>query len=81
MFDAQSSGTIDIKDLKVALRALGFEPAKREIKNLISDLNTNSQNRDGGDKEKEGVVLINEEDFRNIMIIWFGQHRYLWVVN
>jgi Ca2+-binding EF-hand superfamily protein len=33
-------GTIDIKELKVALRALGFEPKKDEIKKLISDLNT-----------------------------------------
>lgn len=32
-------GTIDIKELKVALRALGFEPKKDEIKKLISDLN------------------------------------------
>jgi Ca2+-binding EF-hand superfamily protein len=28
-----------MKDLKVALRALGLEPAKEEIKRLISDLN------------------------------------------
>jgi len=32
-------GTIEIKELKVALRALGFEPKKDEIKKLISDLN------------------------------------------
>jgi Ca2+-binding EF-hand superfamily protein len=31
-----------MKDLKVALRALGFEPAKEEIKRLISELNNNS---------------------------------------
>jgi Ca2+-binding EF-hand superfamily protein len=31
-----------MKDLKVALRALGFEPAKEEIKRLISDLNNGS---------------------------------------
>ena len=34
-------GTIDIKELKVALRALGFEPKKDEIKKLLSVLNTN----------------------------------------
>ena len=34
------SGTIDIKELKVALRALGFEPRKDEIKKLLSALNT-----------------------------------------
>ena len=26
LFDTQSSGVIDCKDLKVAMRALGFEP-------------------------------------------------------
>ena len=67
LFDHQGSGTIDIKDLKVALRALGFEPAKKEIKNLISDLN-NSAQRSGDDKDKEGVVLIDYHDFTDIMI-------------
>ena len=36
LFDTNSNGYITIKDLKVALRALGFEPAKQEIKRLIS---------------------------------------------
>ena len=31
-----SSGTIDAKELKVAMRALGFEPKKEEIKKMIS---------------------------------------------
>ena len=67
LFDASGSGSIDIKDLKVALRALGFEPAKQEIKRLIKDLNNNPQ-RGGDDKDKEGVVLIDYSDFLNIMI-------------
>ena len=29
-------GTIDAKELKVAMRALGFEPKKEEIKKMIS---------------------------------------------
>ena len=33
-----SSGTIDAKELKVAMRALGFEPKKEEIKKMISDI-------------------------------------------
>ena len=41
LFDTNGSGIIDMKDLKVALRALGFEPAKEEIKRLISDLSNN----------------------------------------
>ena len=51
----------------MALRALGFEPAKQEIKRLIKDLNNNPQ-RGGDDKDKEGVVLIDYSDFLNIMI-------------
>ncbi|MFO0116499.1 MAG: EF-hand domain-containing protein [bacterium] len=39
LFDTDGSGFIELKDLKVALRSLGFEPAKQEIKRLISDLN------------------------------------------
>ena len=39
LFDKNLDGGIDIKELKVALRALGFEPKKDEIKKLISDLN------------------------------------------
>ncbi len=57
-----------MKDLKVALRALGFEPAKEEIKRLISDLNNGSaaSNRDR-EKDKEGQVSIDFNDFLEIM--------------
>jgi Ca2+-binding EF-hand superfamily protein len=39
LFDSTGSGQINLQDLKVALRALGFEPAKQEIKRLINKLN------------------------------------------
>lgn len=32
LFDTNGVGVIDIKELKVAIRALGFEPKKEEIK-------------------------------------------------
>lgn len=38
LFDTAGSGTIEAKELKVALRALGFEPNKEEIKKLISEV-------------------------------------------
>ena len=38
LFDTQNTGYIDIKDLKVAMRALGFEPKKEEIKKIINDV-------------------------------------------
>ena len=50
----------------MALRALGFEPAKEEIKRLISDLNNNNANRDR-EKDKEGQVTIDFNDFLEIM--------------
>ena len=34
LFDTDGSGTIDAKELKVAMRALGFEPKKEEIKKV-----------------------------------------------
>ena len=50
-------GTIDIKELKVALRALGFEPKKDEIKKLLSDLNN------GEDKEDSNSNMIDFHEF------------------
>ena len=38
LFDTDGSGTIDAKELKVAMRALGFEPKKEEIQKMISDV-------------------------------------------
>merc|ERR1712224_294100 len=38
MGDTDGSGSIDSKELKVAMRALGFEPKKEEIQKMISDV-------------------------------------------
>ncbi|KAF4708080.1 hypothetical protein FOZ62_007368, partial [Perkinsus olseni] len=35
VFDNDGTGTIDVRDLRVALRALGFEPDKDELKRLV----------------------------------------------
>lgn len=61
-----SAGTIDTKDLKVALRALGFEPPKDEIKRLLSDLNNNNPGREK-EKEKEAQGTIDFNEFLEIM--------------
>jgi len=50
LFDSEGTGTIDAKELKVAMRALGFEPKKEEIKKMISDI----------DKEGTGTIDFNE---------------------
>jgi len=56
-----SSGTIEIKDLKVALRALGIEPAKNEIKELISKIRAEKE------KETENQSVIEFQEFLQIM--------------
>ncbi|XP_056136530.1 uncharacterized protein cetn4 [Lampris incognitus] len=40
LFDTECTGTLDVKELKVAMRALGFEPKKEEIKKMIADVDT-----------------------------------------
>ena len=37
-------GTIDARELKVAMRALGFEPKKEEIKKMIADIDKDGSN-------------------------------------
>merc|ERR1711903_294549 len=38
LFDADQSGAIDVRELKAAMRALGFEVKKEELKKMISDI-------------------------------------------
>merc|ERR1711881_584306 len=38
LFDTDGSGNIDSKELKMGMRALGFEPKKEEIQKMISDV-------------------------------------------
>ncbi|XP_070804433.1 uncharacterized protein [Pituophis catenifer annectens] len=55
LFDTEGCGSIDVKELKVAMRALGFEPKKEEIKKMIADTG------------KDGSSTINFEDFLAMM--------------
>lgn len=41
LFDTNGSGSIDSKELKVAMRAFGFEPKTEEILKMISDVDDN----------------------------------------
>ncbi len=45
LFDSQGSGTIDTKDLKVAMRALGFEPRKEEIKKMLTEVDKDNSGK------------------------------------
>ena len=55
LFDPDSTGEINSKMLKPAMKALGFDPPKEEIKNIIAEA------------DKTGEALIRFEDFFNIM--------------
>jgi len=51
----RDAGTIDAKELKVAMRALGFEPKKEEIKKMIADI------------DKDGSGTIDFDEFLQMM--------------
>ncbi|RUS18576.1 centrin [Endogone sp. FLAS-F59071] len=55
LLDTDGSGTIDAKELKVAMRALGFEPKKEELKQIISEV------------DPDGTGTIEFEDFLRVM--------------
>ncbi|XP_026478874.1 caltractin-like [Ctenocephalides felis] len=55
LFDNERTGTIEIKDLKVAIRALGFEPKKEEIKKMVTEIN------------QDGSGKIDFDTFQNLM--------------
>ena len=57
LFDSEGKGAIDAKELKVAMRALGFEPKKEEVKKILTDL----------DKYGDGAVKF--EEFMEIMTL------------
>jgi centrin-1 len=50
-----NAGYIDAKELKVAMRALGFEPKKEEVKKMIADV------------DREGKGVIEFSDFMELM--------------
>ena len=38
LFDSDASGQIDIRELKAAMRALGFEVKNEELKKMVTDV-------------------------------------------
>jgi centrin-1 len=55
-----ATGSIDAKELKVAMRALGFEPKKEEIRKMISDI------------DKDGSGNIDFDEFLSMMTLKMG---------
>ena len=57
LFDTDGSGRIDAKELKVAMRALGFEPKKEEVKRMIAEV------------DREGTGTVEFQDFLDLMTV------------
>jgi Ca2+-binding EF-hand superfamily protein len=51
------SGTIEVKELKVAMRALGFEPKKDDLKKMSSEL------------DKSGTGRLDFNEFLELMTV------------
>jgi len=57
LFDPDGTGKIATKELKVAFRALGFEPTKEELKKLIADF------------DPDGLGKLSYEEFLHLMTV------------
>lgn len=64
LFDTDGSGTIDAKEIKVAMRALGFEPRKDEVRRLL--LSIGDERGGGGDGGAE-MLTIGFAEFMELM--------------
>ncbi|KAH0464642.1 hypothetical protein IEQ34_007428 [Dendrobium chrysotoxum] len=61
LFDTDGSGTIDAKELNVAMRALGFEMTEEQINNMIADV------------DKDGSGAIDFDEFMHMMTTKIGE--------
>lgn len=61
LFDTDGTGRIDAKELKVAMRALGFEPKREEIRRMISEI------------DRSGSGSIEYQDFLELMTFKMGE--------
>jgi len=50
LFDTDRNGSIDVRELKAAMRALGFEMKKEDVKKMLQDL----------DKDVNGLISLDE---------------------
>merc|ERR1712224_553167 len=56
LFDGDQSGAIDVRELKAAMRALGFEVKNEELKKMVSDIDN-----DGNGTIEFGENIDDEE--------------------
>ncbi|CAD7693857.1 unnamed protein product [Nyctereutes procyonoides] len=67
LFDADGIGTIDVKELKMAMRALGLEPQKEEIKKMIREVTWVTQKKMISEIDREWTGKMNFSDFLTVM--------------
>lgn len=70
LFDSEGNGVIDAKELKVAMRALGFEPKKEEVKKILQEI----------DRAGDGVIKYEEflELMTQKMVIFEYKFGFRW---
>ncbi|VFQ92063.1 unnamed protein product [Cuscuta campestris] len=61
LFDTDGSGTIDAKELNVAMRALGFEMTEEQIEQMIADV------------DKDGSGAIDFDEFEHMLTAKIGE--------
>merc|ERR1712097_217605 len=61
LFDSDASGAIDVRELKAAMRALGFEVKNEELKKMVTDIDT------------DGNGTIEFSEFLNMMTGKMGE--------
>merc|ERR1711907_343459 len=64
LFDSDASGAIDVRELKAAMRALGFEVKNEELKKMVSDVDNDGN---GTIEFAEFLqMMTNKISFRNL---------------
>merc|ERR1739841_231749 len=61
LFDSDASGAIDARELKAAMRALGFEVKNEELKKMVSDVDNDGN---GTIEFVEFLGMMGEKDSR-----------------
>ncbi|KAJ1564447.1 hypothetical protein HK405_014853 [Cladochytrium tenue] len=63
LFDTDGSGTIDARELKVVMRALGFEPRRDELRRMLAEV----AGGNGGDASAAAPTVIDFDEFLGLM--------------
>lgn len=85
-WSSDGSEKIDAKELKVAMRALGFEPKKEEIKKMISDIDKDGQNTHSTLTQQHTVSRRQENSRHRLLLLCVSilpyiilTHHYIYI--